>query len=142
MKLFGHPVHIMLIHFPAALFPMDLVCSGISFFTSDDSFTMASFYAGAGGITVGWLAMIFGTWDLLRLYKTRQDAMSPALIHGGINSIVVIVFTILVFMRYLEFPDIKADRMGIVFLKATCAAMMLFGNFIGGQLILKYKVVE
>src|SRR6476620_11479925 len=100
MKIFGHPIHIMLIHFPSALFPMDLACSAIFLYTKDASFTTASFYSMAGGVMLGWLAVIFGVFDLLNVFKNKPAAMKKALWHGGINSTVVLAYTILAFLQY------------------------------------------
>lgn len=53
MRIFGHPVHMMLIHFPAALLPMDLFCSIVGYFRGDHSFATAAYYAMAGGVALG-----------------------------------------------------------------------------------------
>ena len=44
MKLLGHPVHPLLIHFPTALLPMDLALSGIAFYKNEVAFSMAGLY--------------------------------------------------------------------------------------------------
>jgi len=41
MKFAGHPIHTMIIHFPTALLPMDLVLSLLGFYYHQASFTSA-----------------------------------------------------------------------------------------------------
>lgn len=84
MKLFGHPVHLMLIHFPAALFPMELVCYFIFYKTGNSSFGNASFYATFGGVLLGWVAIVTGTIDLI-IIKDDGAVQAKALIHGTIK---------------------------------------------------------
>jgi uncharacterized membrane protein len=141
MKIFGHPVHMMLVHFPTALLPMDLVCSLIHYITGNGAFLSASFFAGMGGIALGWLAMIFGVWDVIKLYSQgRQDVMAKALLHGGINGTVVIIFSVIVLLQYTRYPSLQADSMAVLIVKAVAIGLMFIGNFIGAQLILKHKV--
>ena len=140
MKILGHPVHIMLIHFPSALFPMDLVCSAISYYSGDSSFTEASFYAMSGGVILGWIAVIFGTFDLLNVFEKKPEAMNKALVHGCINVTVVIIYTVLAYIQYKHYPLLQPDNMLLLIIKAVTIGLMIVGNFIGGSLILKHKV--
>jgi len=140
MKIFGHPVHMMLIHFPSALFPMDIVCSIINYYTGKSGFVEASFYAMCGGTLVGWLAMGFGVFDLLKVYESKPSVMKYALIHGGINGTVIMIYTILTFIQYKNYPVLEADTVALLFIKGLTISLMIIGNFIGGSLILKHKV--
>ena len=140
MKILGHPIHIMLIHFPSALFPMELACSVINKYTGKTSFLDASFFAMCGGVVLGWIAVIFGVFDLLKVYETKPSAMKKALIHAGVNSTVILIYSILCFIQYKKYPDLEMDSLGILFLKGSTISLMIIGNFIGGSLILKHKV--
>lgn len=140
MKILGHPVHVMLIHFPSALFPMDLACAAIAFYTKDASFTNASFYVLCAGTIVGWLAVVTGAFDLIGIFEKKPGAMKKALVHGGINSTVVIIYSVLAFIQYKHYPALLPDNVLMLILKAGTIAFMIAGNFIGGSLILKHKV--
>jgi uncharacterized membrane protein len=140
MKLFGHPVHIMLIHFPSALFPMDFVCAAIGYYTNKPSFTDASFYAMSGGVVLGWLAIIFGTFDLLNVVKNKPGAVKNVLIHGCINTMVIVIYTVLAYKQYKHYPSLEPDGMLILIVKAMTVVLMIAGNFIGGKLILKHRI--
>lgn len=140
MKIFGHPLHMMLIHFPSALLPMDLLCSFLGYHTGNSSFTDAAFFALAGGVGFGTLAIITGVFDLAVIAERQPLSLKKALIHGGINSIVVIAYSILAFRGYNQFPDLVQDTLTILIVKGGLLAFMIVGNYLGGSLILKDKV--
>lgn len=140
MRLFGHPVHVMLIHFPSALFPMELVCYGLLFFTGEKSFATASYYAMTGGVVLGWLAVITGALDLAKIPPYKPAVVKKALIHGAINSSVLISYTVFVYLVNKQYPNIRDASPGLLAVKAFLVAVLIFGNWLGGELILKHKV--
>ncbi|AYB32212.1 DUF2231 domain-containing protein [Chryseolinea soli] len=140
MKIFGHPVHVMLIHFPSALFPMDLVCSIIAYAYGLNSFAHASFYAMAGGVVLGGMAMLAGGADLLTVSKDKPQLVVKILIHGSINTAVVIGYSIIAFMAYKNYPALLPDSLLIMALKGALVALMVVGNYFGGNLVLKEKI--
>jgi uncharacterized membrane protein len=140
MKILGHPVHIMLIHFPSALFPMELACSLLGYYRGDDSFLSASFYAMCGGVTLGWLAAIAGLIDLVGLIKNRPLSIQKAIIHGTINAAVLIGYSLLVYIAFKKYPDLVADTPVKLVIKGTLVALLIVGNYMGGSLILKDKI--
>lgn len=140
MKLFGHPIHIMLIHFPSALLPMEFVCSAIGYYAHITAFSFAAFYALCGGIVLGWLTIITGLSDLLQVYEEKPGAIQKVLWHGGINFIVILIYTILAYLNYKNYPALKPDGVAILASKAGLIAFMMAGNYLGGNLILKHKI--
>ena len=140
MKIFGHPIHVMLIHFPSALLPMDLVCSILGYNMNDPSFVKAAFYASAGGVILGWLAIIAGAFDLAKLAGERNDLVKKALTHAGINLVVIIGFSLIAFTTWKQYPAPEPDSIGKMILKGGLIAFMIIGNFIGGSLVLKDRV--
>lgn len=140
MKLFGHPIHIMLIHFPSALLPMDFVCSLLANYSSNSSFTDAAFFAQAGGVMLGIVAIITGAFDLIGVAEDKPLALKKALIHGGINGTVILAYSVLAFRGYKNFPDLVPDGSILLIVKACLVTFMMAGNYFGGSLILKYRV--
>ena len=140
MKIFGHPVHIMLIHFPSALLPMDFMCSFLGYYTGNTSFTDASFFAMAGAVILGALAIVTGAFDLIGLVENKPLAVKKALIHGGINATVIMAYSILAFRAYKQFPDLVQDPVVILVIKSCLVTFMIIGNYLGGSLILKDRV--
>lgn len=140
MKIFGHPLHVMLIHFPSALFPIELVFYGIYFFTGQLSFGQSAFYTMAGGVVFGWMAAIFGVADLIKIPAEKPTILKKALLHGSINITVVIVYTILAYSVYKVYPNIPVPKMALIIVKICAVGFMFIGNFMGGSLVLKDKV--
>ena len=140
MKIFGHPLHLLLIHFPSALFPMETVCYALFYFTGAASYGEAAYYAAIGGVGLGWLAMLFGAWDLIKIPPERDTVIKTALIHGSINGAVLIGFSVFAFAAFKKFPELSPARFSVLVIKALLLMAMLVGNYLGGQLVLKYKI--
>lgn len=134
MKLFGHPVHTMLIHFPAALFPMEVVCYFIFYKTGNASFADAAFYAMIGGIALGWLSAITGVFDM---WSGKDDAafVGQALKHALVNAVVVVGYTILAATLYGKYPGLPAATMAMLLARMGLNALMLVGNYLGGKMV-------
>lgn len=129
----------MLIHFPAALFPMELVCYFIFYKTENSSFGNASFYAMIGGVLLGWLAIVTGAIDLIMI-KDNGAVQAKALIHGTINTIVVLTYSIVAYMLYKDYPNLPLATVTLLAVKASLNILMIAGNYLGGNLVLKYKI--
>src|SRR5690554_5581172 len=131
MKVFGHPIHIMLIHFPTALLPMELVFSIINYFNKDMSFLDASFYSMSAGVILGWAAIVFGAFDLINIFENKPKVMNKALVHGGVNTLVIIIYTILAYIQYKNYPSLEPDSISILVVKMLTNAFLILGNFFG-----------
>lgn len=140
MKIFGHPIHVMLIHFPSALLPMDLVCAILALCTGNQSFTDASFFAMAGGVIFGALAIVTGAFDLIGVSENKPLALKKALVHGGINATVIIAYSVLAFIAYKNYPVLPQDTLAAIILKGALVTFMIVGNYLGGSLVLKHGV--
>ena len=139
MKVFGHPLHMMLVHFPSALFPMDVICSALLLATRDALFSHASVCAAVGGAAFGWIAVVFGFIDLIRIPSVRTDAMRRALIHGSINTSAVTAYTIFAFIALRHYPA-SGQSLSLLVAKCIVVGGMMAGNFLGGNLVLKDKI--
>lgn len=140
MKFFGHPVHIMLIHFPSSLFPLQVLFAIAGKYTFSVELIKAGFYVNSIGCMLGWLAFIFGVVDLLWIFKNRESFVQKVLNHGGINSIVLIGFTIFTLIQIKHLPDFTEDSFGIILVKSMLILLLLIGNYQGGNLVLKHKI--
>lgn len=140
MRIFGHPLHLMLVHFPAALFPMDLVCSLLARFTGNATFVQAAYWAMVGGTLMGLLALLTGAADLLRAVEEKPALLRKLLWHGGINGTVLCGYALLTWSAYGRYPEAAADGTAVLFVKGGLNALMLFGNYLGGSLVLKDKL--
>lgn len=135
MKIAGHPLHVMLIHFPSALFPMDFVCSLLDYRYPESGFEQAAFYALSGAVITGILAIITGAFDLLQ-NLTDTMLVKKILVHGIINAVVVTVYGIL-WMFELRDPSPLPGNFTMLIIKGILILAMFAGNYFGGNLIFK-----
>src|SRR5687767_11829490 len=93
VKLFGHPVHPMLIVFPLGLLATSVVFDLLYLGTANTSFPTVSFYMIAAGVIGGLLAAVFGFIDWLGLPQNSR-ARSIGGWHGIGNFVIVVMFAI------------------------------------------------
>lgn len=140
MKLFGHPVHPLLIHFPTALLPMDLALSLLYNITGNSSFYQAGFYCLVGGVLMGLLAILTGLLELIIIPKRNKKAIELALYHGFLNGVVLIIFAIITYKAWQIFPSpYFSGKTGII-VKAILIIILFVGNYMGGRLIYKHHI--
>ena len=101
---------------------------------------MASFYALAGGVGLGWLAILTGAMDLISVSERHPDALKKSLLHGALNTTVVIGYSVLAYSAYKNYPTLTPDTISVVVVKLFLVLTLMVGNFLGGSLILKHKV--
>ena len=94
MKILGHPLHMMLIHFPTALLPMDTLFSFFAYYNKDSSFLLPAYYCLIAGVISGLLALVTGLIDLLLIKRENKAALATGFIHGFINGTVILFYGI------------------------------------------------
>ena len=140
MKIFGHPLHMMLIHFPTALLPMDVFLSFFAYYNNDSSLLPAAFFCMAGGVLIGLVAILTGLIDLLLITKDKKPAIATAVIHGFINTTVLLFFGIFVYRGWQIYPELNVPQMSILITKSVLAVVLFGGNYLGGKLILHHHI--
>jgi uncharacterized membrane protein len=131
-KLFGHPIHPMLIVFPLGLFIMAVLADIAYMITGHSSFAAVAYWDIAGGIVGGLVAAVFGLIDWLAIpAKTR--AKSVGLYHGLGNVVVVALFAVSWLTRRpveAHVPSLAASVLGIV-----AVALGAVTGWLGGELV-------
>jgi uncharacterized membrane protein len=140
MKIFGHPIHPVFIHFPTALLPMDLVLNVLSLVKNDPSFALAGFYCLAGGVLTGFLAMLTGLVDILSIPKTNKIALAAGIYHGFINGLVIIIFSVIAYKEWTIYPSQISVTTASIVIRGILVCTLFVGNFLGGKLIYKYHI--
>ena len=131
VKLFGHPVHPMLIPFPLGLLGTAVFFDIIAMFNDNVSLARASYYMIAAGILTGLLAAIFGAIDWAAIPSgTRAKGIGMA--HGLGNVVIVVLFALAWLLR----RDEPADPSGIVIaLEIVGVLGALVTGWLGGELV-------
>jgi uncharacterized membrane protein len=131
-KLFGHPIHPMLIFFPLGLLATAVAFDIVALVQNDPSWYHISFWMIAAGIIGGLLAAVFGLIDWLAI-PSGTRAKRIGLLHGGSNLVVVLLFIGSWFIR--QGSDQMIPTTGALVLSFVAAAIALFGGWLGGELV-------
>src|SRR5947209_3397342 len=135
MKIFGHPIHTMIIHFPTALLPMNFFLCMIGNFTHQASFFMAGYYCLMTGSVFGAVALFTGLFDLLAIPSSNRQASYSAWVHGLINGSLILVFGIIAYKTWKTYPLMLQPSLFLLWAKGILVAMLFIGNYLGGRLI-------
>jgi len=138
-RMFDHPIHAMLVHFPSALFPVSLALDVLTRLGGGSSFAVAAFYAMAGGLLGGVAAAVFGAMDYFRL-PTTHVAWKKASLHAFLNFVWLMWFGALFGLRLKQYPQIELATTLEIILCGVAVAGLLFSNFLGGELVFRHKL--
>ena len=130
-RLFGHPIHQMLIVFPLGLLGTSLLFDILYFATGGDHWALVSYYMIAAGIISGLVAAPFGLIDWLAI-PSGTRAKRIGLLHGGGNVVVLLLFTV----SWLSRRNLPTDPSGFeVALSAAAVLLALVTGWLGGELV-------
>ena len=130
-KLFGHPIHPMLVNFPLGLLPTAVIFDIVYLSTHNPRWPELAFWMIAAGIVGALLAAVFGLVDWLAI-PSGTRAKRIGLLHGGGNLIVVALFAASWILRYraAEIPSHLAIVLAVV---GVCLAVVT--GWLGGELV-------
>jgi uncharacterized membrane protein len=132
VKLFGHPIHPMLIVVPLGLFIAAVIFDALYLWRGSSAFAMVGYWNIAGGIIGGLLAAVFGLIDWSYI-PAGTRAKRIGLLHGGTNVIVVALFAFVWWTR-----SNAADPSPTTNLFAMEVAALVLGSvggWLGGELV-------
>src|SRR3954462_8240076 len=130
-KLFGHPIHPMLIVFPLGLLATAVILDLIYLFTGNAALATVSFWNILAGIIGGLAAAVFGLIDWLAIPSgTRAKAIG--LWHGMGNVVVVALFAASWFLRR---GTPNAPGTLTLVLSFAGVLMALVTGWLGGELV-------
>lgn len=130
-RLFGHPIHQMLIVFPLGLLGTSLLFDILHLTTDGDHWALVSYYMIAAGIISGLIAAPFGLIDWLSIPGGTR-AKRIGLLHGGGNVVVLLLFVLTWFSR----RDLPSAPSGFeIALSAVAVLLALVTGWLGGELV-------
>lgn len=130
-KIFGHPIHQMLIVFPLGLLATSLVFDIVYEATGNGRWADISYVMIASGIIGGLLAAVFGLIDWLAIPGGTRAKRIGAL-HGIGNVVVVALFVISWLLRY---DNAGLPGTGAFILSIAGVALALVTGWLGGELV-------
>lgn len=137
VKLFGHPVHPMLIIFPAGLFATAVIFDILYLIFHNPALATVSYYIIAAGVIGGLLAAIFGFIDWLGL-PNNSRARRIGGWHGLGNFTIVVLFAISWLLRGGNANFVPGTFAMI--LSFVGIALALITLWIGGELVYRLGV--
>jgi uncharacterized membrane protein len=137
VKVFGHPVHPMLIVFPAGLFTSTVLMDILYLIFRNPVFATVAFYMMVIGILGGLLAAIFGFIDWSAL-PANSRAKSIGLWHGLGNFVIVVLFAASWFLRRGS-PNFVPSGFAMI-LSFAGIVLALMTLWIGGELVYRLGV--
>ncbi|HEY7945172.1 MAG TPA: DUF2231 domain-containing protein [Casimicrobiaceae bacterium] len=131
----GHPLHAMLIVFPAGLLIFSLICDLISLGSANPAtWATVAQYTMVGGFIGALVAAVPGLIDLLSLSDPRVKKI--ALTHMSINLVVVALFAINIWLRLNG-----AGNTGTPLILSIVAILILaVSGWLGGEMVHRYGV--
>lgn len=130
-KLFGHPVHQMLIPFPLGLLSTAAIFDVIYLVTGHSVLAITSFFLILAGIIGGLAAAVFGAIDFFAIpHGTRARRIGT--LHGIGNVVMLSVFAASLWLRLVnrEDPGVLA-----VVLALFGASLGMLTGWLGGELV-------
>ncbi len=136
-KILGHPIHPMLIVFPAGLFITAVICDIIYLITRSTFFPVVSYYNIIIGIIGGLTAAIFGFRDWLALPgDTRAKRIGAT--HGALNVTMVVLFLVSWLLR-MPNANFVPSALALIF-SFVGVAIILVTAWLGGEMVYRLGV--
>jgi uncharacterized membrane protein len=139
MRLFGHPIHPMLVHFPIALWTIATGAYVASAAGVTESVDVVARFANGGGLAMAMAAMLAGLLEL-RTIDRQSEAMRVAAWHMMMMAVAWVCFVgALMLSMSPEF-----DRSTAQTAAAGCAVagfvLMGAGGWYGGRLVYEFGI--
>ena len=130
-KLFGHPIHPMLIPFPLGLLAPSLVFDIIHFLTGNEHWAEVAYWMIVAGIIGGLAAAPFGWIDWFAIPADTR-AKPIGLYHGVGNIVVLVLFAVSWFLR----RDAPNEPGTVAFILSLIGvALAVVTGWLGGELV-------
>jgi len=130
-KLFGHPIHQMLIVFPLGLLAMAVIFDIVALARADGYWSEIAYWMIAAGVVTGLLAAPFGAIDWLAI-PSNTRAKRIGAIHGLGNVVIVLLFAASWLMRR---ADPRAPTQAALALSFVAGGSALITAWLGGELV-------
>ena len=139
MRLFGHPIHPMLVHFPIVFWTVAAAAyvTGAAGVT-EPADAVAKFANGAG-LIMAMLAMLAGLIEL-RTIDSQSEAMQVATWHLMIMATVWVCFLIALMLPLSIGLDQATARLAAVACAVAGFLLMAVGGWLGGRLVYEFGI--
>jgi uncharacterized membrane protein/nitrite reductase/ring-hydroxylating ferredoxin subunit len=133
----SHPIHPMLVAFPIGLWVTSFILDIIAISSGNSSYAAAGFYTIVGGCIGAALAAVPGAIDLFTVVPPQSSGKRRGLIHGGLNSLVLVLFTVIASRR--GGPSTMPDGTSMV-LSAIGVVLLGVSGWLGATLVYRNQI--
>ena len=139
MRIFGHPVHPMLVHFPIVFWTVALVAYVASAAGVTEPVDGIAKYANGAGLIMAMLAMLAGLVEL-RTIDNRSEAMRVATWHMMVMATVWTCFLLALLLSISGGADRSPARLAVVACAVAGFLLMGIGGWLGGRLVYEFGI--
>ena len=133
----SHPIHPMLVGFPIALWVAGFLFDLLGTRSSNAGLWAAGFYSVIGGCVGAVLSAAAGVIDFLYTVPPESSAKNRGLLHGGLNSLVLLLF---IYVAYrLGSPSAAPDGATLLLMGAGVVILAVSG-WLGGTLVYRNQI--
>lgn len=133
----SHPIHPMLVAFPIGLWVTSFVFDILGAITGSSFYWNTGFYMVIAGCVGAALAAVPGVIDLLFAIPPASSAKKRGFLHGGLNTIGLILFIFVAAHR--GSPDTKPDTVSLLG-SLIAVAVVGFSGWLGGTLVYRNQI--
>jgi len=131
-----HPLHPILVTFPIAFYIGTLIFDTLAFLYQDSEYGITGKYLHIAGIVGAVIAAVPGIIDFLYTVPPDSSAKKRGAKHGIINSVVLVIFVIALYLKFLA----TLPAYIILLLEVIGVAMTGVAGWMGGTLVHRNQI--
>jgi uncharacterized membrane protein len=137
MRLFGHPVHAVLVAFPLALLGLAPLCDLASRFHLIGGAQLGGYFCQVVGLIGGGLAVLAGFADFVRFVDPRSATAKVALTHAGVALAMLTLYGLAFALRGGRTAE---PGTAVLALELLGAVLLSITGWFGGHLVFHHRV--
>lgn len=139
LRIFGHPVHPVLVHFPIALWSASLLWDAIGLVRGEALWWSMSYWTIALGLGFSLPAMVAGFWDYASVDE-HAPAHRPATWHMLVMSGAAVAFLLSLLVRNASAAPEGTNLTLALAASALGFGLLAWGGWLGGTLVYRHGV--
>jgi uncharacterized membrane protein len=139
VKLFGHPIHPMIVPFPIAFYTATMVCCMVYSGNGNTFWFHVAFVANCAAVVMAVIAVLPGLIDWLSIPEL-SDAKATGLKHMVANVLSLGFFLANAVIMYLNMPNTHPPIQTNIVITVFGFLIMLYAGFQGWTLVQKHHI--
>lgn len=139
MRLFGHPIHPMLVHFPIVLWTIAAGAYVAGAAGVTEAADAVAKFANVAGLLMAVLAMAAGAMEL-RTLDSRSEAMRVATWHMMTMATVWVCFLLALMLSVSGGLAASTAQLGAAGCAVAAFLLMAVGGWLGGRLVYEFGI--